>query len=154
MPELTPDSLTLTDLIGLGPDAVNDRLPTALLVALARRTVAAEGRKRRRAENARAERAALGDQSDGLDRRARVSAEAAAQTMTVAWADILDVPLHGAGEGTTWGTATADDHEAVADALEREGATYIRTAAMHRRAVLDLHAAGALTLNRYTMGLQ
>lgn len=154
MAEIRPDELTLTDLVGLGPDAVTDRLPIALLVALARRTVQTEAGKRRRASARRAERQARGDHNDGLDLRARMTSEAAAQTMQVAWRPILDVKLEGPGAGLTWGTATPEDHEAVADALEREGATYVRTAAMHRRAVLDLNAAGARRLVDTTMGLR
>lgn len=155
--EIRPADLTLTDLIELGPEAVNDRIPTQLLIALARRYVMAEARKRRRVVAARAERRALGTQNDRIDARAAQASAEASQSLTVVWADILDVKITSPGaEGQTWGTATVADHLFAAGAREAEGASHIRVAAMHRRAVADLDAAPnhPKCLNDTTMGLK
>lgn len=154
MPEIKPKDLTLHDLIGLGTDAVNDRLPKAVLIAAARKWVAEEQRKRKRAEGRRAEQRAIGSQTDGIERRATQASAEAAQTLVVDWSDLLDVRLQAGEVGLTWGRATRDDHEAAADSLERLGATHIRTAAMHRRAMADLASSGTRTLIESTMGLR
>lgn len=154
MPEIRPADLTLTDLIGLGPEAVTERLPQELLVALARRYVTAERRKRQRVVASRAERRAYGMTGDRIDARAQQASAEAAQAAQVVWADILDVKITSQGsEGQTWGTATVEDHLFAAQAREQEGATHIRTAAMHRRAVADIEASGKRNLNETTMGL-
>jgi hypothetical protein len=155
MPEIRPADLTLTDLIGLGEEAVTDRLPSELLVALARRYVAAERRKRQRSQASRAERKAYGMTGDRIDARAQQASAEAALAAKVVWHDILDVRITSPGaEGQTWGTATVEDHLFAAQAREAEGATHIRTAAMHRRAVADIDAAGTRNLNETTMGLR
>lgn len=154
MTEIKPNDLTLSDLIELGPDTVDfQQLPADLLVALARRYVQAEARKRRRNAARRAEAKAYGDLGDRIDARAAQAAAEAAASAKVVWADILDVRITSPGsEGQTWGTATAADHLFAAEAREREGATHIRIAAMHHRAVADLDGfPGARCLNDTTM---
>jgi hypothetical protein len=134
---------------------VNERLPHELLVALARRYVMGEARKRRRTKASKAERKAYGMTGDRIDARAAQASAEAAEAAKVVWADILDVRITSPGsEGQTWGTATAADHLFAANARELEGATHIRVAAMHRRAVADIDAAGARNLNETTMGLR
>lgn len=151
---IPPEALTLHDLVGLGADRVTDRIPQALLVQAARKWVANEARNRRRAEARRAEQRAIGSQTDGIERRATQAAAEAAASLVVDWSGILDVRLQAGEVGVTWGTATAEDHEAAADALERLGATHIRTAAMHRRAMADLATSGTRNLIESTMGLR
>jgi hypothetical protein len=154
MPEIKPADLTLRDLVGLGSDAVTTRLPQHLLVEAARAWVRNEERNRRRQEARRVEARARGEQNDGIDRRAAQASAEAALTMVVDWSDVLDVKVQQGGEGQTWGTCTADDHEAAAVSLENSGAGYIRTAAMHRRAMADLAASGTRNLIESTMGLK
>lgn len=154
MPEIKAADLTLNDLIGLGTDAVNDRLPPRLLIEAARRYVADQNRLRRRHEARRAEMRARGDQTDGIDRRAAQAAAEASLTMVVDWSDLLDVKLQAGEVGLTWGRATVEDHEAAAESLERSGAGFIRTAAMHRRAMADLASSGTRNLIESTMGLR
>lgn len=154
MPEIKPEELTLHDLIGLGTDAVNDRLPTALLIEAARRFVVIENQKRRRQEHRREERKAWGDVSPKIASRMRQAAVEAALEQTVVWADLLDVPIGQGGEGQTWGSATAEEHLFAAQRAEADGAGHVQRAAMHRRAVTDLDAGAFRTLAESTMGLR
>jgi hypothetical protein len=156
MREIRPEALTLSTLIELGPDDVDfEQLPPGLLVALARKYVQAEARKRLRQKASKAERRAYGMTGDRIDARAQQAAVEAAAKAKVVWADILDVRITSPGsENQTWGNATTEDHLFAAQARELEGATHIRIAAMHRRAVADIDAAGARNLNETTMGLK
>lgn len=153
MPEIRPQGLTLTDLVSLGLDAVNERLPKAVLVAAARRYVALEGAKRRRQEARRAEQRAHGENPAIRAKVHAITAEAALE-QPVIWAEILDVQIGEGGEGQTWGSATADEHELAAEIGETVASGHVQRAVMHRRAVLDLHATGARTLAESTLGLQ
>lgn len=153
MPEIRAEDLTLTDLVGLGLDAVNDRLPTAILIEAARRYVTIEAAKRRRVAARRAEQQARTANPKVVRRIAQVSAEAAAETPVI-WADILDVPIGAGGEGQTWGSATAEDHAFAALQAESSASGHVQRAAMHRRAVTDLERTGARTLADSTMGLR
>lgn len=154
MPEIKPADLTLYDLIALGTDAVNDRLPQRLLIEAARAYIARESAQRRRQEARRAEQRARGDHNDILDRRATQASAEASLGMMVDWSDLLDVKLQAGEVGLTWGRATVEDHEAAAESLERSGAGFIRTAAMHRRAMADLASSGTRNLIESTMGLR
>jgi hypothetical protein len=154
MAEIRPSAMTLHDLVGLGDDALTDsRIPRALLVEATRKFIRREQANARRSEARRAERRAYGDQPDAIDQRVHRASIEASGTIEVVFSDILDVRVQAAGEGQTWGTATVDDHDAAADALERIGGTYVRTAAMHRRAIDVIVEAGARTLNDTSAGL-
>lgn len=156
MPEIKPHDLTLSDLVNLGPEEVKfERLPKELLIALARKYVLAEARKRLRVKASRAERRAYGMSGDRIDARAQQASEEAAASAKVVWADILDVKMTSpGGESLTWGVAAPEDHLFAAELREAEGATHIRVAAMHRRAMADIQAADARNLNETTMGLR
>lgn len=152
MAEIKPADLTPADLVGLGLDAVNDRVPTAVLVAAARRYVQIETAKRRRAEARHAEQRAHGE-NPRIRAQVRAITAAAALEHAVVWAEILDVPVGAGGEGQTWGSATADDHAAAAEVAEQTASGHVQRAAMHRRAVADLEFLGARTLAESTMGI-
>jgi hypothetical protein len=153
MPEIQPEALTPADLVGLGLDAVNDRLPTAVLVAAARKYVQAETAKRRRTEARRAEQRAHGE-NPAIRSRVRAITIEAALEHEVVWAEILDVPIGEGGEGQTWGSATIDDHDFAAEQAETTASGHVQRAAMHRRAIVDLTVRGARTLAGSTMGLE
>lgn len=153
MPEIRPQDLTLTDLVGLGLGAVNERLPTAVLVAAAQKYVAREIATRRRQEARRAEQHAHGENARIRAQVRAITAEAALE-QPVVWAQILDVPTGAGGEGQTWGSATAEDHEFSAEIAEATASGHAQRAAMHRRAVADLQFLGVRTLAESTMGLE
>lgn len=153
MPEIKPADLTPTDLVGLGLDAVNERLPVAVLVAAARRYVAIETAKRKRAEARHAEQRAHG-QNPRIRAQVRAITAEAALEHPVVWAEILDVPVGPGGEGQTWGSATTDDHALAAEQAEITASGHVQRAAMHRRAVADLDFLSARTLAESTMGLE
>lgn len=153
MPEIRAQDLTPRDLVGLGLDAVNDRLPTAVLVAAARKYVAAEQAKLRRQEARRHEARAYGDDETIRPKVRAITAQSALEHAVV-WADVLDVPIGAGGEGQTWGSATVDDHAFAAEQAEIVATGYVQRAAMHRRTVADLEFTGARTLAESTMGLE
>jgi hypothetical protein len=153
MPEIRPQDLTLHDLVGLGVDAVNERLPTAILVAAAQRYVRLELGKQHRAEARRAEQRAHGDNPEIRAKVRAITAEAALEHPVV-WAEILDVPVGEGGEGQTWGSSTTPEHDVLADVAEAVASGHVQRAAMHRRAVADIEFLGVRTLADSTMGLQ
>lgn len=153
MPEIPAAALTPRDLVGLGLDAVNERLPTAVLVAAARKYVALEQAKIRRQEARRVEHRAHGENPAIRAKVRAITAEAALEH-SVVWAEVLDVPIGAGGEGQTWGSATADDHDFAAEVAEAVASGHVQRAAMHRRAIADLDFMGARTLAESTMGLE
>lgn len=159
MPTIKPEDLTMNDLIGLGLDAgldkaVNDRLPTALLVEATRRYVAQQVHLRERQRNRAVEQRAWGEASTKIRMRVHQAATEAAAEQEVVWADVIDVPIGEGGEGQTWGSATADDHGFAAERAETVASGHVQRAAMHRRAAADLEAGGFRTLAESTMGLE
>lgn len=135
---IEPAALTLHDLVGLGTEVDLTQVPPALVQQAARKYLQNEARNRRRAEARRAEQRAYGDGADAIGTRVSAAAHEAASTAQVVWADILDVSVQVAGERVTWGTATIEDHELAATAAEVHGSGYVRLAAMHRAAILEL----------------
>lgn len=122
---------------------------TEALVEMARRWVKAENHKVER-EAVRALEAVASTRTTPQNQtvgKMRQIALAIVSTATQEWGDILDLRFNlPTGETTTWGTASAEQHEQRADALEYSAAGAISTSARHRLAAQELRQAGAQTL--------
>lgn len=138
------DEMSLDDLIELGVEHVNDRLPKPLLILAARKYVQAEHRQRERARERAAERKAYGmTESLTPDRIASMVLDAsltAAREATMNWRPLLDVPFLVPTRDiqTTWGRATVDEHRDRAEWLEHLATGNVRTASHHRKAIDDI----------------
>lgn len=142
---LNQDDLTIDDIIEMGPDAVNDRLPKTLLLAMSRKYVQVESNKRRRRFAMAAERRAYGMighslAPDQLDSVILAASLEAARAATMTWRPLLDIPFlvptH--DRETTWGRATTDEHRERAEWLENLAVGNVRTASHHRKAIYDI----------------
>lgn len=150
---IRPDDMTVEDILSLGPDYVNDRLPLRLLIQMSRRYVVAELNQRERREALAAERRAwrqanVTTEGTDLDSMILAASMDAAHRSLMNWYTILDVPFKVPGTGiqTTWGVAVIDEHRTRAEWLEALATGDLRTAMTHRRAIYELDEAGADTL--------